>query len=176
MKKMIISVLFSALVVTSCTKENQVMYTIGKIHGESPSQYATPKPTPTPTPEPERPNYIEQPQYIDESLYNGEELEIVKVLNKLMKATLEGDVNSYKNVLTKEHYHQKDTDDYLSRFKITYLAEPSFYSGPSEYTSDIEVTVDAQIFKPQADILINSRVFYFMFKENNEWKIGGSSD
>ncbi|MCU6708708.1 hypothetical protein M6D81_08255 [Paenibacillus sp. J5C_2022] len=80
----------------------------------------TPNPSPSPTPASEPPNYLNQPQSMDDSLYKEEEREIVKVLNKMMKATLESDVNSCKNVQTKEHNHQKDTRNYLSLFNLNY--------------------------------------------------------
>lgn len=127
---------------------------------------------PEPSNQPDKPTYLDNPQYIDESLYKGEELEIVKVLNKMMKSTLTGDVEGYKSVLTKDNYEQSNTEDYLKRFKITYLSDPTFYNGPSEYTSDMEVGVKEEIYHPTANIHYFGTVLYLMFKEDGEWKIG----
>ncbi|MGG4343629.1 hypothetical protein [Paenibacillus lautus] len=116
--------------------------------------------------------YLNNPHYIDEGQYQGDELEIVQALNRMMRSTLSGDAESYRSVLTKKNDQQVNTEEYLKLFKITYLSDPSFYNGPSEYHSDMEVGVDEEIYHPETNLHYFGRVIYLMFKEEGEWKIG----
>ncbi|GAE08438.1 hypothetical protein JCM10914_4731 [Paenibacillus sp. JCM 10914] len=116
--------------------------------------------------------YLHNPQYIDESQYRGEELEIVQTLNKMMRSTLSGNVEGYQSVLTKDNDQQTNTSEYLKLFKITYLADPTFYDGPSEYVSDMEVGVEEEIYHPETNMHYFGNVIYLFFKEDGKWMIG----
>lgn len=103
-------------------------------------------------------------------------MEIVKILNKMMKSTLTGDVETYKSVITKDNYQQNNSEDYLRRFKITYLSDPTFYDGPSEYTSDMEVWVKEEVYYTIPQNAYIGSTLNLMFKEDGEWKIGERKD
>ncbi|MGG3282466.1 hypothetical protein [Paenibacillus solani] len=124
---------------------------------------------------PYKAKYIDNPQYLDESLYEGDELEIVRLLNKMMKSILTENVDIYRSVLTKDHYQQTDTEQYLKNIKITYLSDATFYEGPSEYFSDMEVGVKEESYLPNSTDSPNAyfgTAIYLMFKEDGQWKIG----
>ncbi|KOP63881.1 hypothetical protein AMS62_00530 [Bacillus sp. FJAT-18019] len=125
--------------------------------------------------QPYKAKYLDNPQYLDESLYEGDELEIVRVLNNMMKSILTENVDGYRSVLTKDHYQQTDTEEYLKNIKITYLSEATFYDGPSEYFSDMEVGVKEESYLPNSTDSPNAyfgTAIYLMFKEDGQWKIG----
>ncbi|MFD0589984.1 hypothetical protein ACFQZE_18545 [Paenibacillus sp. GCM10027627] len=181
-KKIIVLLSLAGILLVSCTnanpgsKMNQLPTATKNSEPKQLSETASPVPSFVPTPKPthQGPSFTSASEkYIDESLYKEEELEIVKVLNKMMKATIEGNVEDYRNTITKNHEHQTDTGNYLSLIKVIFRSNLSFNWEKTEYSSDMEVAVDEQTFYSKANEVRSERNIYMMIEEDGEWKIGG---
>jgi hypothetical protein len=106
---------------------------------------------------------------IDEKQYEGDELQIVQTLNKLMKSLLEFEMKAMRSVYTQEYlFQQEDTSKLYG--VIVSLANPRFNLLQN---GNIEVFVKqkAITFSDSPLEVFEVDKLYVMKKEENDWRI-----
>ncbi|WP_340012914.1 hypothetical protein [Paenibacillus sp. FSL K6-1318] len=107
--------------------------------------------------------------YIDEKKYEGEELQIVQALNRLMKGVLDFDGDLVRSSYSKEHATQKEDFTHVYG-AIVSIDDPRFNLLPDGI---IEVFVKQRnvYFSDSPLVADETDKLYFMKKEGSDWRI-----
>lgn len=114
------------------------------------------------------------PTYLDESTYTGEELEIVKVLNQVIKTSVVNDVEGALDLLTKDHPSKQEDIDTLN------IAIFGMKSVDISLADENKAEVSLELLRikhdeSESEPSYTSRI-YQMVKEEGLWKIEFISD
>ncbi|MBJ6363962.1 hypothetical protein ACFOQM_22295 [Paenibacillus sp. GCM10012307] len=111
----------------------------------------------------------QQPQYIDESKYEGDELGIVKTLNKMQKALYEKDVEAYNSIIAEDGNREKAGPGFKMYFisfdtlDFTVKPEPT----PPEGAIPVWIEYTEKVY---GRIEKDKQLFTFVF-EDDAWKL-----
>lgn len=159
MLKMIYMLCF-ALLLASCSMEKEKLVTLPLETSPEPTRIVTSITNTEDTKTPTAATNNLSPQYIDESKYEGDELGIVKTLNKIIKAVYEMNFNAYNSLITGDMNPIKGEYDFtkiflsIDKLDFTVKPDPTPPDGAKpvvlEYTEknyyDKEIEKDKQLF------------------------------
>jgi hypothetical protein len=109
---------------------------------------------------------IESPEYINESLYSGNELDIIRLINQRIKYTFEENESKYMGL-----FHATSPINGLLKYKlktVKLLAEIKI----QEQKYSFVALVQAEDIVISGDLFNNNYVFIKAKNNNDGWKIG----